>query len=175
MSSSYNFCCFEFFWQQEANREPHRGRPCVASCGWCLLCQTTPRAARSCCSPPPEDTVAIKQRCRKLRSRVCSRRVSESPSLSASLCCRQIRPAAPATVFPEKRHCFPGPRVEGRLKIISGGAIRNVSGQQSIHYGSLLNRSPGSLQGAIKVTQPLSPPRASRANLAFEDEFIGCV
>lgn len=125
--------------------------------------------------PPPEDTVAIKQRCRKLRSRVCSRRVSESPSLSASLCCRQIRPAAPATVFPEKRHCFPGPRVEGRLKIISGGAIRNVSGQQSIHYGSLLNRSPGSLQGAIKVTQPLSPPRASRANLAFEDEFIGCV
>lgn len=89
---------------------------------------------------PPEDTVAIPQRCRKLRSRVCSRRVSESPSLSASLCCRQIRPAALATGFPEKRHCFPGPRVEGRLKIISGGAIRNVSGQQSIHYGSLLNR-----------------------------------
>lgn len=135
-----SFAVFQSLWQQEADREALRVLPCVPSCRCYLLCQTTPRAPRSAVRPPLLRTLLRYSAAAGSCCCVCSRRLSESPSLSFSLCCRLIRPAAPVTAFPEKRHCFPAPNVEGRLKIISGGTIRNVSGQQSIHYVSLLNR-----------------------------------
>lgn len=38
---------------------------------------------------------------------------------------------------------------DGRLKIISGGAISNGGGRRNIHYSSLLNRCPATLWGLI--------------------------
>lgn len=77
---------------------------------------------------------------------------------------------AVATVFAETA-IVSRASVEGRLKIISSGAIRNVSRRQSIHSSLLLNCYPAILQGLIKVML-LATPVSLRiyANLAVKDQ-----
>lgn len=100
----------------------------VPSCGWCLPCQTTPRAPTSVVYPPGGGvtlqwgyTVALHTRCWEggASSRVlCAHSHTSSPSrqqflsLPFSLCCAQIRNRLRQLCF-KKTPLFPEPVLRG--------------------------------------------------------------
>lgn len=75
------------------------------------------------------------------------------------------------TMFPETA-IVSRASVEGRLKIISSGAIRNGGRRQNIHSSLLLNCYPATLRGLINVAAGLY--LCIYAYLALKDETWWC-
>lgn len=129
-----------------------------------------------------EGTVVLHMHCREVCVRVCVdgfythtflpiQQLFRSSFVALSLpLLLADKKMAVATVFAETA-IVSWASVEGRLKIISSGAIRNVSRRQSIHSSLLLNCYPTILQGLIKVML-LATPVSLRiyANLAVKDQ-----
>lgn len=145
---------FEIPWQQRAFHNILWGLEnwgyLLPSCGWCLLCQTTPKAPRSVVCPPPilevkwysegsstlyrEVCVCVNSFCNACNSKPIQKLFLPSfVTSSLPLLCADKKMVVAAIVY-RNSHCFLALFLLG-LKIISSGAIRNVTGQQRINSG----------------------------------------
>lgn len=144
---------FEIPWQQRAFHNILWGLEnwgyLLPSCGWCLLCQTTPKAPRSVVCPPPGwrwndavKVVALHLLCREVCVCVNSfynahisqpiQKLFLPPFVTSSLPLLHADKMVAAAVVSRNHHCLLN-HCWGRLKIISSVAIRNVTGQQRIN------------------------------------------